>query len=160
MTLGKEHGPCLCWVSEWVSKISLKASAHSFKRFTLRHLNLSFSLYAPITWDECHAWFHLNAASPAARNTEQVNITKNFYLRWDSNHQHRTPCSPACSSNHSAIGTVDDMWLNLLQYLFTLRNWLSDILVICISFTYKDVVYFCLQNLYDNPLIVLAITKI
>ena len=34
------------------------------------------SLYAPITLDECHAWFHLNAASPAARNTEQANITK------------------------------------------------------------------------------------
>ena len=36
------------------------------------------SLYAPITSDECHARFHLNAASPAARNTEQVNITKNL----------------------------------------------------------------------------------
>ena len=35
------------------------------------------SLYAPITSDEWHAWFYLNAASPAARNTEQVNITKN-----------------------------------------------------------------------------------
>ena len=37
-----------------------------------------FSLYAPITSDECHAWFHLNAASPAARNTEQVDITNNI----------------------------------------------------------------------------------
>ena len=35
-------------------------------------------LYAHITSDECHAWFHLNAYSPAARNTEQVNITKNL----------------------------------------------------------------------------------
>ena len=34
------------------------------------------SLYAPITSDKCHAWFHLNAASQAARNTEQANITK------------------------------------------------------------------------------------
>ena len=32
------------------------------------------SLYAPITLDECHAWFHLNTA----RNTEQLNITKNL----------------------------------------------------------------------------------
>ena len=48
------------------------------KRFTSRSfLKISFSLYAPITSDECHAWFHLNAASPAARNTEHVNITKN-----------------------------------------------------------------------------------
>ena len=38
---------------------------------------LSLSLYAPITSDECHAWFHLNIASQAARNTEQMNITKN-----------------------------------------------------------------------------------
>ena len=28
------------------------------------------------TSDECHAWFHLNVASPAERNTQQVNITK------------------------------------------------------------------------------------
>ena len=28
------------------------------------------------TSDECHAWFHLNAASPAAKNTEQVTFTK------------------------------------------------------------------------------------
>ena len=39
-------------------------------------LSLSLSLSAPITSDECHAWFHLNTANPAARNTEQVNITK------------------------------------------------------------------------------------
>ena len=55
-----------------------KASALSFKRFTSRLLKLSFSLYAHITSDECHAWFHLTAASPAARITEQVNITKNL----------------------------------------------------------------------------------
>ena len=53
-------------------------SAYSFKRFTSRQfLKISFSLYAPFTSDECHAWFHLNAASPTERNTEQVNITKN-----------------------------------------------------------------------------------
>ena len=39
-------------------------------------LKTSFSLYAPITSDECHAWFHLNAANSAEGNTEQVNITK------------------------------------------------------------------------------------
>ena len=57
--------------------VVVKASAHSFKRFTSPpFLKSSFSLYALITSDEWHAWFHLNAASPAARNTEQVNITK------------------------------------------------------------------------------------
>ena len=39
------------------------------------------SLYAHINSDECHAWFHLNAASSAVRNAEQVNITKNSYPR-------------------------------------------------------------------------------
>ena len=34
----------------------LKASAHSFKRFTSSPFKkLSFSLYAPIMSDECHA---------------------------------------------------------------------------------------------------------
>ena len=47
------------------------------------------SLYAHINSDECHAWFHLNAASQAVRNAEQVNITKNSYPRYDSNHQLR-----------------------------------------------------------------------
>ena len=43
----------------------------------LRHfISNVLTIYAPITSDECHAWFHLNAVSPAGRNTEQVNITK------------------------------------------------------------------------------------
>ena len=55
----------------------IKASAHSIKHITSQpFLNLSFSLCAPITSDQCHAWFHLNAVSPTARNTEQMNITK------------------------------------------------------------------------------------
>ena len=54
---------------------NFKASAH-FKHFISRLLKLSFSLYPPITSGECHAWFHLNAASPAARNTKQVILTK------------------------------------------------------------------------------------
>ena len=61
--------------------IRLKASVHSFKSFTLSpFLKWSFSLYAPNTSVECHAWFHVNAASPAARNSEQVNITKISFI--------------------------------------------------------------------------------
>ena len=69
----------LRWVSMLcTSRKVLKASAHSFKHFTSRLLNIIFLfLYAPITSNEWHAWFHLNASSPAVRNTEQVNITKN-----------------------------------------------------------------------------------
>ena len=40
--------------------------------------NIFLSIYAPITPDERHAWFQLNAASPAARSTKQVHITKKF----------------------------------------------------------------------------------
>ena len=73
------------------------------------------------------------------------------------------PCFPACCSNHSAIGAVNDMLLKLLQYLLTLLsintcgnacmkliwldvywNWPSD--KICISFTNIDGIYYCLQN--------------
>ena len=56
----------------------IKASAHSFKRFTSRPLLKYLSLYAPITSDECHSWLHLNAANPTERKTEQVNITNNL----------------------------------------------------------------------------------
>ena len=31
-----------------------------------------FSLYAPITSDECHAWFHMYAISPGAKTRNQV----------------------------------------------------------------------------------------
>ena len=54
-----------------------KASAHSFKRFTSRpFLKIYFSFSVLTTSDEYHAWFNLNAASQAYRNTEQVNIKK------------------------------------------------------------------------------------
>ena len=43
--------------------------------------SIFLSLCRPITSDECHAWFHLNAARPAVRNTKQVNITKNSVPR-------------------------------------------------------------------------------
>ena len=60
-----------------LAQILVKASAHSFKRFYFAAFKIIFlSLYAHITSDEFHAWFHLNATSPAARNTEQANITK------------------------------------------------------------------------------------
>ena len=82
----------------------LKASAHSFKRFILRQfLKISFSLYASITSDECHARFHLNASSPAARNTEQVNITKH------SNLQHLT-ASRLQVHRHNYSDTTRLMW--------------------------------------------------
>ena len=61
--------------------MNIKASVHSFKHFNSPLLKESFSLYAHITSDEYHAWFHLNAASPAARNTEKPNIIKNSYPR-------------------------------------------------------------------------------
>ena len=66
-------------------RVTLKASAHSFKHLLRGHfkislsfslsLSLSLSLSAHIASDEYHAWFHLNAAIQAARNTEQVTIT-------------------------------------------------------------------------------------
>ena len=44
---------CIVWKD---SIVQFKASAHSFKRFTTRPFQkISFSLYAPITSEECHA---------------------------------------------------------------------------------------------------------
>ena len=37
----------------------------------------------------------------------------NVCLRRESNQRAATPCFPACPSNHSAIGVVDDMVLKL-----------------------------------------------
>ena len=37
-----------------------------------------------------------------------------------------TPCFPACPSNHPAIGAVD-MWIKLLQYLYTLRYFKNSV---------------------------------
>ena len=56
----------------------LKEIATQPVRILLRchFLILPFSLYAPITSDECHAWVYLYAASPGARNTEQAKIPK------------------------------------------------------------------------------------
>ena len=37
------------------------------------------------------------------------------------------PLVLACPSNHSATGRVDDIWLELLQYLFTLRYYKNSV---------------------------------
>ena len=58
-------------------KLRLKLVRTPLNVYFTAFKSIFLSLYAPITSDECHAWFHLNAASPAARNAEQVYITKN-----------------------------------------------------------------------------------
>ena len=76
-----------------------------------------------------------------------------------------TTCFPACRSNHSAIGAVNDMLLNLLQHFFMLLlintcgnacmklilvwcywNWLSDKIRISFTNIHVDVNYYCIQN--------------
>ena len=39
------------------------------------------SLYAPITLDECHSWFHFHRASPAASSTEQAKFLVHIGIR-------------------------------------------------------------------------------
>ena len=75
----------------------LKLVRTPFNVYFTAFKSIFLSVYAPIISDECHALLHLNAASPAARNTEQVNITKKSYTRLDSNHQHYTPCFSSVS---------------------------------------------------------------
>ena len=85
------------------------------------------SLYAHINLDECHAWFHLNAASPAVRNVEQVSLQKILIHGRIRTTKHRSSCLPACRSNPSATETVDDLILELLQYLLTLRYYKNSV---------------------------------
>ena len=115
----------------WISFIRIFISCLKLVRTPLNVYFTAFkssflSLYAHINSDECHAWFHLNAASPAVRNAEQVNITKNSSPR-----RIRTtnfaPCFPACPSNPSATETVDNLKLELLQYLLTLRYYKNSV---------------------------------
>ena len=67
-----------------------------FNFITILKLSFSLSLYAPITSTECHALFHLNSASPAARKTQQVSIAKKSYSKQDLNPQ--TTRKPAYKS--------------------------------------------------------------
>ena len=62
------------WLRLKLVRTPLNVYFTAFKRSFL-------SLYAHKNSDECHAWFHLNAASLAVKNAEQVNITKNSYPR-------------------------------------------------------------------------------
>ena len=90
--------------------------------------SIFLSLYAPITSDECHAWFHLNAASPAVRNVEQVNITQKFLSTVGFEPPNTAPLVfQSVPLNHSATETIDDLRLELLQYLFTLRYFKNSV---------------------------------
>ena len=61
---------------ELIFKLLLKLVRTPLNVYFTAFKSSFLSLYAHINSDECHAWFHLNAASPAVRNAEQVNITK------------------------------------------------------------------------------------
>ena len=66
------------WLFNYTHRQKLKLVRTPLNVYFTAFKSIFLFLYAPITSYECHAWFHLNAASPAARNTEQVNITKKF----------------------------------------------------------------------------------
>ena len=52
---------------------------------------------------------------------------KKILSREGFEHQHCTSCFPACPSNHSATGTVDDTRLELLQYLISLLYYKTSV---------------------------------
>ena len=85
------------------------------------------SLYAHINSDECHAWFHLNAASSAVRNADKWTLQKILIHGRIRTTNSGTFCFPACTSNPSATETVDDLILELLQYLLTLRYYKNSV---------------------------------
>ena len=74
----KKQNAGKCSLLKPIKRLKLVRTPLNVYFTAFKSIFLSLSLYAPITSYECHAWFHLNAASPSARNTEQVNITKKF----------------------------------------------------------------------------------
>ena len=65
------------------------------------------SPYATIISDECHAWFHLNSASQAGRNTEKLKITQhNLNHRTLTLHGIQLTSSP--SGLHDQISIVEN----------------------------------------------------
>ena len=66
-----------------IHKCSLKASAHSFKRFTSWFWKWSFSLSMHLyTSDWCHAWFHLYGASQPARSASKAPPPPSKNTKW------------------------------------------------------------------------------
>ena len=82
--------------------------------------SIFLSLFAPITSDECHAWFFERGQSSCEERGTSEHYKK-ILSTVGFEPQTHTSIFPACPSNHSATWTVDDMRLELLQYLFTLR---------------------------------------
>ena len=104
---------------KWCSQF--KDSAQSFQRFTSRpNLKICFSLYAPITSDEGHTWFHLNAASPTERNTNKWTLQKSCPWQ-DSNPQDSTASRLHVDRLHHSVNSptlrmkvLNSMWYVLL----------------------------------------------
>ena len=94
----------------------------SCRNIYCRHIFIwKIYLSAPIILDELHAWFHLYCLRRAVSNGK---LSKNS--KWEYTPRPgikpTTPCFPVCRSNHSAIGTFNDILLKLLQYVFTLLS--------------------------------------
>ena len=97
-----------------------KASPDSFKKSTSTpFLKLSFSVCAPITSDKCFISFD---ASQAARNTEQVNITKNRVhgrIRTLTRHGLHVTSLPSLPHGHYAIDMNEGIKCHLM-YIYTI----------------------------------------
>ena len=99
-------------------------------------MGLKLSLYATITSDECHAWFHLYGVSRATRSTQQAKIAEWKFLVYNGIRTHAR--KPRLSSHHLIrIASSRLIWLGnsksiICVYvvrsiieLFLLKEWVS-----------------------------------
>ena len=105
----------------------IKASAHSFKRFTSRLLKVSVSLSMHLLlWMNVMLDFIWTLAVQLRGTRNKWTLQKILStVGFEPPTPH--PNFPARPSNHSATGAVYDMWLKPLQYLFTPRCYKNSV---------------------------------
>ena len=125
-TAGRSPVCCLLFVRSFAFSphftFSLKlVRAHINYRFTTpQFFKNHLSLYAPITSDECHCWFHLYGLSQAAWNEKQTKISKMKYScpQWDLNSQPSDYESNVLSTWPSRL-VENDTFLSWCYYTFS-----------------------------------------
>ena len=89
------------------SKFTLKLVRTPLNVYFTAFKSSFLSLYAHINSDECHAWFHLNAASPSCEGTRNKWTLQKIHIHGRIRTTNSgTSCFPACTSNPSATETV------------------------------------------------------
>ena len=79
--MNNQVNTCIYWITlvPFITLWYLKLVRTPLNIYFTAFESIFLSLYEPITSDECHAWFHLNAVSPA---TFQERGTSEHYKKF------------------------------------------------------------------------------